>query len=209
MNLTESVPATAAPKAAKAAPKPKAPAAAPEAAPTPAKAAPAPAKAGPDPITGTDVLNGAKSFGQGTYSRATAGDTKGAILTAVLLTSGSALLAQLVHPKPGGIRPFAKIIVGGFLMGGALTLLAEADPRVAKALGWVITISAILINGQTLFSVVGDTVSPKAGYAIPLNDAAARAAIAAHTAAAVKATAAGHAGTGLGTGNKTQRGKVG
>lgn len=128
-----------------------------------ASGTPAPAKSGPDPITGTDLLNHAKDFGQGTYSRATAGDAKGAILTAVLLTAGSALISQLVQPKPGGVRPFAKIIVGGFLMGGALTLLAEADPRVAKALGWVITISAILINGQTLFSVVGTTVAPATG----------------------------------------------
>lgn len=124
---------------------------------------PGTSKAGPEPITGTDLLNGAKNLGQGTYSRATAGDVKGAILTAVLLTAGSALIAQLVHPKPGGIRPFAKIIVGGFLMGGALTLVAEADPRVAKALGWVITLSAVLINGQTLFTAVGTTVAPATG----------------------------------------------
>lgn len=146
-------------------PKPKpAPVAASPATSTGAGAGEAPAKTstGPTPITPSDIGRGA----QNAYARVPTTDAKGTILTAVVLTAGSALISQIVHPKPGGVRPFAKIIVGGFLMGGFLTLIAQADPRVAKALAWVTTISALLINGQTLFGVVNSTVAPTSPKAV-------------------------------------------
>lgn len=89
------------------------------------------------------------------------GDAKGTIVFAVILTSGSALLAQAIHKKSLSPRPYIRIILGGFLMGLGLTVISQANANVAKALAWVTALSAILINGQTLFSVAGDVVSNK------------------------------------------------
>lgn len=164
MDMSAPVKASAAPKTAKAPAKakPKPPAVELPTKTPPAKETAPAKKSGPDPITPSDIGDGIKSG----YARVPESDAKGTILTAVVLTAGSALISQLVHPKPGGVRPFAKIIVGGFLMGAFLTLIAEADPRVAKALAWVTTISAVLINGQTLFGVVNSTVSPGSAKAV-------------------------------------------
>lgn len=75
---------------------------------------------------------------------------KGAVLTSVILVSGSAIVKQLVTQK--GSIP--KTVVGGFAYGAFLFLLAEINDDIAKAMAILVTVSALLVNGPTAVSAI-------------------------------------------------------
>ena len=86
--------------------------------------------------------------------------SNGTVITQVVITGGSTLGALLAngvsHTKPrtgtydNGVGPYVKVFVGAFGMGLMLTAIAAASPDIASMLGWVIAISALLINGETI-----------------------------------------------------------
>lgn len=86
--------------------------------------------------------------------------SQGTVITQVVITGGSTVVALLAngvaHTKPqkgsyeNGIGPYVKVFVGAFGMGLMLTAIAAASPDIASMLGWVIAISALLINGETI-----------------------------------------------------------
>lgn len=104
----------------------------------------------PAPVTPTQVYQGVP------------GDAKGTIVIAVVLTSGSALIAHIAKSKNRlDTEQYVRIILGGFLMGLSLTLLSAVSPKIARALAWLITLSALLINGQVLFGVATTVTATK------------------------------------------------
>lgn len=83
---------------------------------------------------------------------------QGTVITTVVITAGSSLLSLLVRGVPRGqdksgtAGAYGKILVGAFGMGLMLTAIGAGSAQIATALGWVIALSAILINGDRVFT---------------------------------------------------------
>lgn len=94
--------------------------------------------------------------------------SQGTVITQVVITGGSTIGAMLAnnvaHTKPvkgsygNGIGPYVKVFIGAFGMGLMLTAIAAASPDIASMLGWVIAVSALLINGETIAKATSNSL---------------------------------------------------
>lgn len=77
----------------------------------------------------------------------------------MVVAGGAALIGQTVESKisvAGGV----KIIVGAFVAGIGLSLLANLNAELAGALAIVAAIGSVLINGGPLFTGVNNLLNP-------------------------------------------------
>jgi len=72
-----------------------------------------------------------------------------------VLAVAPAVVAEAVKKKSFPV----KTMVGGFLYAVFLAAIGLVHMGVATALAWVIAITSVLVNGQTLFTVIGKAVS--------------------------------------------------
>lgn len=77
-------------------------------------------------------------------------DATGVIMTSVVITTGSTLVAE---QQTDGLT--FKPIVGGWLLGLFLFVIATFDPDIAKAFAILIMVTAVLVNGSKVFTTVG------------------------------------------------------
>jgi len=75
---------------------------------------------------------------------------KSYILVSVALVCGSSIIAATQAKKQ---HPYARIVLGGFVYGSVLTLVDMASGEVGKAVALLVTVSALLVNGNDLVKV--------------------------------------------------------
>lgn len=77
-------------------------------------------------------------------------DTTDLIIVTAAVVAGSSLIKDV---KAG--TPHAGPIVFGFLLAGALLLVAVPAEKVARGLSYLALVGALAVNGPALFGVVG------------------------------------------------------
>lgn len=91
-----------------------------------------------------------------------ASDTNSLIMTSVVVTTGSTLLAQQQDSK----LTF-KPIIGGWILGLVLFITATFADDLAKAFAILIMVTALLINGTKVFGAVNSAVGSPASTVGP------------------------------------------
>lgn len=77
-------------------------------------------------------------------------DTTDTIIGATVVVTGSTLIRNAVQKKS-----HAAPIVFGFLMAASLLVISMATPRFAKGLSYMAMVGAFVVNGPTVFKLMG------------------------------------------------------
>lgn len=77
------------------------------------------------------------------------------VLLPVVIAGGAAALNDLV--SRGGLRP--TVVIGSFIYGAAIFLLAELNSELALSFAWVVALTSILLNGMPVFNAIKEGVN--------------------------------------------------
>jgi len=72
------------------------------------------------------------------------------IIVPLTVTFGVTALAELA--STGGVK--ATVVLGNVLYATAMLIAAEIRPDFAVLFAWVVVITVVLVNGQTLFTAI-------------------------------------------------------
>lgn len=83
-------------------------------------------------------------------------DPTEAVLGAVVIIVGTTIIRIKRHPDPKSKVTPLKVIIFGFLLALALLAIAIVAPDAAKILAALGIVGAFALNGQELFTMIGD-----------------------------------------------------
>jgi hypothetical protein len=79
-----------------------------------------------------------------------------AVVATVVIVGGTTALRVAYDPavqnKPAAMT---KVAIGGFFMGAILTLIAGVSNGLASALGWLLVVAALMLNGRAVMTATG------------------------------------------------------
>lgn len=75
------------------------------------------------------------------------------VIAATLIVGGTTALRVGFDPKvQDKASAYGKIVIGGFVFGALLTMIASGAPNVANALAVMLIVAALLLNLQAIMS---------------------------------------------------------
>lgn len=77
------------------------------------------------------------------------------VLLPVIVAGGATALNDLM--VKGGVRP--TVLIGTFIFGSAIFLLAELNTEIALSIAWVTAITSVLLNGVPVFQAISKGVN--------------------------------------------------
>ena len=81
------------------------------------------------------------------------------VATTVVIVAGSGIIRIVRDPAVDRPTAIMKTIVGGFLLGAMLSLVDSGSPELGSGIGILLSIAAVLINGEATFGAVTKATS--------------------------------------------------